>query len=227
MVYLCQPNQGVSSARNRGIKAASGEWVAFLDSDDEWCPRKLEAQSRGLQVGDSFRICHTDEIWIRNGSRVNPMRKHSKSGGWIYERCLPLCVISPSSVVIHDSVFEEVGCFDEGLPACEDYDLWLRICAFFPVLYVDEPLVTKYGGHDDQLSTQFWGLDRFRILALDKMLASGELGAGERAATREMLRRKLEILLAGARKRGNTEIIDQYSTKLDAMMHAHGTGPDD
>ena len=72
------------------------------------------------------------------------MRKPAKSGGWIYEKCLPLCVISPSSAVIHKSVFQKVGAFDEMLPACEDYDLWLRICAAYPVLYVEQPLLRKY-----------------------------------------------------------------------------------
>ncbi|MGB7490221.1 MAG: glycosyltransferase family A protein, partial [Thermoanaerobaculia bacterium] len=138
---LRQENRGVSAARNRGIEASGGEWIALLDSDDEWRPSKLERQMSGLEERPELRVCHTDEIWIRQGRRVNPRQIHAKHGGWIFEHCLPLCAMSPSSILIHRSIFEVVGMFDEELPACEDYDLWLRICSRYPVLYVDEPLV--------------------------------------------------------------------------------------
>ena len=197
-----QENRGVSAARNRGIEAASGDWIAFLDSDDEWLPRKLERQLEALGNAPEKRVCHTDEIWIRNGRRVNPMRKHAKHGGWIFEHCLPLCAISPSSVLLHRCVFTEVGLFDESLPACEDYDLWLRVCSRHPVVLVDEPLVVKYGGHEDQLSRRYPAMDRFRIRALDNIIASGVLAESERLAAARMLLQKIEIYTAGARKRG-------------------------
>ena len=227
VVYLHQSNQGVSSARNRGIKSARGDWIALLDSDDEWFPEKLGLQSGALDANTDFQICHTDEIWIRHGKRVNQMHKHEKSGGWIYEKCLPLCVISPSSVLIHCSVFQDVGYFDEQLPACEDYDLWLRICAFYQVLYLDQPLVRKYGGHEDQLSRRFWGMDRFRITAMEKMLAARNLDDRSRSATSVALQQKLEILLAGARKHGNTEVFDEYSIKLEAAAGGKWVRDDD
>ncbi|MES9888132.1 MAG: glycosyltransferase family A protein, partial [Candidatus Sedimenticola sp. 6PFRAG1] len=173
--YLHQPNQGVSSARNLGIANARGDWIAFLDSDDEWLPGKLQAQKELLSNHPDIRICHTEEIWIRDGKRVNQMKKHTKQGGVIFRHCLPLCVISPSSVMIHRDVFEQVGVFDESLPACEDYDLWLRICARYPVAFIEQPQINKYGGHDDQLSRRHWGMDRFRLQALEKIIVSGEI----------------------------------------------------
>ena len=57
------------------------------------------------------RICQTEEIWIRNGVRVNPMKKHKKYSGWIFEQCLPLCIVSPSSVMIQRSVFDQRRAF--------------------------------------------------------------------------------------------------------------------
>jgi len=173
--YLHQPNRGVSSARNLGIEASRGEWVALLDSDDEWLPEKLANQLQLLTDLPDHPLCHTEEIWVRKGRRVNAMKKHAKSGGWIFLNCLPLCVISPSSVLIRRSLFDEIGLFDESLPACEDYDLWLRICARHPVAYLETPQIVKYGGHADQLSQKFWGMDRFRIRALEKIIGSGAI----------------------------------------------------
>ncbi len=208
--YIHQPNRGVSSARNRGIAAAAGEWIAFLDSDDEWLPSKLAAQKQALQSEPDRLICHTEEIWIRNGKRVNAMNKHRKSGGRIFRNCLPLCLISPSSAVIHRSLLEKVGSFDVELPVCEDYDLWLRICAHHPVAFVPEPQIIKYGGHEDQLSRREWGMDRFRVQALEKIITTCGLAPDDRRAAIETLLAKVEILANGAEKRGREDMVAQY-----------------
>ncbi len=210
--YIRQNNQGVSNTRNRGIEAARGDWLAFLDSDDEWLPQKLASQKEMLAANSQYKICHTDEIWIRNSTRVNAMKKHTKAGGFIFERCLPLCVVSPSSVLIHRSVFDEVGLFNEDLPACEDYDLWLRICARFPVLYIDRPLIIKHGGHADQLSHRYPAMDRFRIIALENILQENLSPQHYRAAL-DMLIKKIDIYLQGTIKRDKQEEITKYRQK--------------
>ena len=176
-------------------------------------PDKLERQMEALEAHPDLRVCHTDEIWIRHHRRVNPKRRHAKYGGWIFPYCLPLCAMSPSSVLVHRSVFEDVGTFDEELPACEDYDLWLRICCRYPVLYVDERLVIKYGGHSDQLSRTVWGLDRFRIQALEKILLSDCLGPEDRRAALAMLLEKIDIYAAGAEKRDRLDEAELYRFK--------------
>ena len=204
-----QNNKGVSAARNAGIVQSRSEWIAFLDSDDEWLPSKIEQQMDYLASNPEMKVCHTEEVWVRNGRRVNQMNKHQKSGGWIYQQCLPQCAMSPSSILIHRSVFDDVGMFDESLPACEDYDLWLRICSRYPVLYKDEPLIVKYGGHDDQLSRKYWGMDRFRIKALTKILDENILGDEDKLATRSMLKHKIDIFNKGAAKRGNHSEIER------------------
>ncbi len=208
--YLRQENQGVSAARNLGIHAAQHDWIALLDSDDEWLPRKVERQWDALEREPQSRFCHTDEIWIRKGRRVNPMKKHAKHGGHIFQQCLPLCVISPSSALIHRDLFERFGLFDPELPVCEDYDLWLRICAREPVLYVDEPLLLKFGGHEDQLSRAYWGMDRFRIRALEKLIQSGALEGEALTAALDTLYRKIDVYAAGAEKRRRFEEADRY-----------------
>ncbi len=208
--YIRQSNRGVSAARNRGIERAGGDWLAFLDSDDEWLPGKLEAQRQAIASSPEVLICHTEEIWVRNGRRVNPMKKHAKSGGWIFPHCLPFCVISPSSVIIHRSLFDEIGLFDETLPACEDYDLWLRICSRHPVAFVEQPQIKKYGGHDGQLSQRHWGMDRFRLHALEKIIQEGCLGDDDRLAATRILIKKAGILANGAAKRGKSEEEAKY-----------------
>ncbi|HIC38335.1 MAG TPA: glycosyltransferase family 2 protein [Candidatus Marinimicrobia bacterium] len=212
-----QEHSGVSVARNIGLEHTNREWIAFLDSDDEWLPDKLEQQWSAI-CNDDKLICHTEEIWIRNGQRVNPMKKHQKFGGMIYERCLPLCVISPSSVMIHKSIFEVVGVFDESLEVCEDYDLWLRICAKYPTLFIDEPLIVKYGGHEDQLSRKYWGMDRFRVQALEKMLDSEELNEDQRRATIEMLIQKCKIIINGMQKRGKDDEAKEWQEKMNLYL---------
>ena len=214
VVYLYQKNSGVSAARNLGIAHASSEWIALLDSDDEWLPKKLQRQLALLENSNELKVCHTEEIWVRNGKRVNQMKKHEKAGGWIYQRCLPMCAMSPSSIVIHRSVFDRVGLFDEDLPACEDYDLWLKICSLYPVIYLEEPLIVKYGGHEDQLSRRYWGMDRFRIKSLLNILNAGRLEGDDLSETRRVLTEKLNILIQGAKKRGNIDLLTEYEKIL-------------
>ncbi len=210
VIYHYQPNHGVSSARNVAIQMARSNWLAFLDSDDEWLPDKLQKQCEQLSKNPNYRICHTEEIWIRQGIRVNAMKKHTKRGGDIFKYCLPLCAMSPSSIMIHRSVFESVGWFDETLPACEDYDLWLRITARYPVLFIDQPMIIKYGGHEDQLSRRYWGMDRFRIQAMQKLLHQGGLTREQQHQLLNELHKKSRIYAQGAAKRGKQHEAEHY-----------------
>ncbi|WP_428357113.1 glycosyltransferase family 2 protein [Methyloprofundus sp.] len=215
---ITQTNKGVSAARNIGIQQAKGDWVAFLDSDDTWLAEKLTVQVRALQQASELKICHSEEIWIRNGVRVNAMHKHKKTGGWIFAECLPLCAMSPSSIIIHRSVFEDVGLFDEDLPACEDYDLWLRISAKYPVLFIKQPLIKKYGGHEDQLSHKHWGMDRFRIQALEKIISQPDLSEENKHLAIQMLLKKAAIFRNGALKRGKIDSAHHYQQLLDKYL---------
>jgi glycosyltransferase involved in cell wall biosynthesis len=200
--FRSEKNYGPSAARNLGIKHAQGEWLAFLDSDDEWLPGKLKAQLEFFRENPDYLICQTEEIWVRNDKRVNPMKKHKKFGGWIFEKCLPLCVVSPSAVMMHRKLFDEVGLFDESLPACEDYDLWLRIASRHPVGLIEKPYIVKYGGHADQRSREFPAMDQFRIRSLAKILSQNILTPEQASAAKKTLEEKAKIFIDGALKRG-------------------------
>lgn len=223
---FCQANHGVSSARNFAAREARGHYLAFLDSDDVWHPKKLEIQTYFMERNPSIQICQTEEIWIRNGTRVNPKSRHRKPSGDIFTPSLELCLVSPSAVMLTRELFNQVGGFDERFPVCEDYDLWLRIAINHLVPLIVDPLVIKRGGHADQLSRSVWGLDRYRVMALQKLLRS-KLGGSQREAAVRVLRRKVEVLAAGARKRGKVQDAVSYETILAEFDQGRPVGNGD
>jgi glycosyltransferase involved in cell wall biosynthesis len=198
-------NHGVSVARNTGIRESTAPLLAFLDSDDFWLPEKLSCQMDFFQHHPEYRICQTQEVWLRHGRRVNPGKRHEKPSGDIFLPSLRMCLVSPSAVMIRRSLLDETGLFDETLPACEDYDLWLRIGSRYPVPLINRPLVMKTGGHADQLSRRFPGMDRFRIRSLANLLHRNILASRQEKQTLEELRRKCRIYAEGCFKRGREE----------------------
>jgi len=195
-------NLGVSAARNAGIRASSSPFVAFLDSDDYWFSEKLLFQMDFFLRNPETRACQTEEIWIRHGRRVNPGKKHLKPSGDIFLPSLRMCLVSPSAVMVTRSIFDEIGLFDESLPACEDYDMWLRIASHYPIPLLKRPLVVKTGGHPDQLSHRFKGMDRFRIRSLAKLVHQDVLCPLRKKELMEELKRKCRIYGTGCLKRG-------------------------
>ncbi len=210
LIRLEEKNRGVSFARNRGVVEAQGDWVGFLDSDDLWEQGKLATQVKWIERHPDLQMVYTDEIWIRNGVRVNPMNKHRKYSGDIFRYCLPLCIVSPSSVLLRTKVLSEVGGFDESMPVCEDYDLWLRIAKRYPFHFIEEKLIVKRGGHEDQLSRKYWGMDRWRVYALEKLLKENRLDEEQRDLVVTMLIEKCEILINGFGKRGKNSEKEYY-----------------
>ncbi len=198
-------HRGPAAARNRGVEIARAPLIAFLDSDDLWLPGKLARQLAFMRRHPEYAISQTQEIWIRNGQRVNPGRRHLKRGGDLFIDSLRVCLISPSAVMMRIELFQSKGGFDESMAACEDYDLWLRILVDHEAGLLDETLVTRRAGHPDQLSAATPALDRFRILALAKLLACQRLSDARHDAVAAVLAEKCRIYANGLARRSRIE----------------------
>jgi glycosyltransferase involved in cell wall biosynthesis len=211
-------NSGPSKARNAGLSHARSEWIAFLDSDDCWERDKLKNQVEYLRKYPFYQIMQSEEVWIRRGVRVNPRKHHAKPEGWIWEQSLERCLVSPSSILAKKSLLNQYGNFDEGLPVCEDYDLWLKISRNHPVGLDSLSSVTKYGGHNDQLSQKYPAMDRFRVFSLMRMLEHEPLRPF-RMKIIPVLESKLNILIQGYEKRKNLKDSQECRTMLESLAH--------
>jgi glycosyltransferase involved in cell wall biosynthesis len=220
--YLYQENHGVSHARNRGLGISRGKFIAFLDSDDRWVPQKLRRVKQLIIQYPEICIFHTEEIWYKGGRLLNQKKKHEKPSGYVYLKAVSLCCIGMSTAVVMREVFEKIGLFDESLPACEDYDFWLRATHSFEVKLISENLTIKDGGRTDQLSSQ-WGLDKNRIRALEKMLSSNSLNEEEYKLTHGELVKKCQIYALGAEKRGRLKESNLYNG-LASKYHFRNEG---
>ena len=196
ILYMYQENSGVSSARNKGLKYAKSEFVAFLDDDDTWHKEKMAQQMEFLKHNPQFLWCYSDEKWVRDNKEVTVPKKYHKPKHNTFLEHIAFCNIAPSSVVIHKKIFDEIGCFDERLKVCEDYDLWLRILQHYPAGLVEKKLITKYAQETNQLGF-CKNIESFRVLALEKHLKSKY-----HKEVKEVLIQKYTRLYQGALKRG-------------------------
>jgi len=207
--YIYQENSGVSSARNKGVLEAKNKWIAFLDSDDTWHEEKIEKQMHFHLQNVSILISHTDELWNRNNKIIKQKHHQLKPSGFCFLDNIPSCKIGPSTTLLHKSILDDVGNFDEELVVCEDYDLWLRILLKYELGYLDEKLITKYAGHENQLSFTTFAIDKYRIQALEKHLNGDYI-----TEIKEEILKKCAVLLKGAHKHNNLDIIEVYEKKV-------------
>lgn len=145
-------NAGVAAARNAGIEAATGEWVAFCDADDIWLPGKLAAQFEAMSTAPGCRMSYTAwQVWASSEPEPDPTLlqrlAQEPSGpnwagatGWLYPELLLDCVVWTSTVLMQRSLLAEIGGFDAGLRIGEDYDLWLRASRVTRIERVARPL---------------------------------------------------------------------------------------
>lgn len=214
--YIRIENSGVAKARNVGAKNANGKFLAFLDSDDEWLPHKLQEQVDFFATSPHLKIVYGEELWIRNGKRVNQKFIHKKSGGWIFCECVQQCLIAPSSVMLEKDLFFEMAGFDESFVVCEDYDLWLKISSLLEIGFIANPIIIKHGGHDDQLSTKYFAMDLWRMKSMFSILKNRNLNADHKLVVVDSLKRRGAILMQGYQKHGN---LKDYQLVLEMIQN--------
>lgn len=218
--YLYQENKGPAAARNIGISFSNCDFVAFLDSDDQWVKRKIEKQFTSLLKSPEYDISHSGEKWFRRGEHLNQKKKHLPQHGDIFTQCLGLCAVGMSTVIANKNIFSEYGLFDETMPCCEDYDFWLRVSAFNEFLLFNESLTIKNGGRDDQVSSIYKvGMDTFRIFSLEKLLfGNGPALTGDKykLISNELIR-KCRIYGNGCMKHNKISEGQSYLDKADQV----------
>jgi len=205
-----------------GIQKARSPYLAFLDSDDVWVPEKLEIQINQMKAHSEFFLSHTEELWYKGSRRIKPLKIHRKKHGDIFQWSLKLCSISMSTVILKKELVKDIGLFDEKLEVCEDYDYWLRVTAQYPVLLIDKPLTIKQGGHFDQQSQKYFGLDKFRIYAIKKLINSNKLNKEQRELAMKELKKKCRIYGQGCLKYHKKEEGKYY---LNLANGANGVRP--
>ena len=193
-------NIGPAGARNTGAAEVRGDWIAFLDSDDIWRPRKLQSQVDWHRRHPEIRVSQCEEAWFRHGQPVRkPAAWRQPETGRIFEACVHRCLIGPSCVMIERSLFHDLGGFDPSYRVCEDYELWLRLTLRESVGLVEGgPLVERRAGQPDQLSVITPAMDRFRVRALQGLLRSAELSPSQSCLVLDAIAEKAGILARGA-----------------------------
>lgn len=221
--YFYQENKGAAAARNTGLRNASYRHICFLDSDDRFMPEKLSSQLKAMQQ-TGYLISHTREIWFRRGKLLNQKKKHRPRGGYIFKKCLQMCVVGMSTVMADRSLFDKYGYFDESLPCCEDYDFWLRVSVREKFLLVPHQLTIKDGGRDDQLSVVYrMGMDRYRVQSIVNLLENVSLDESQYALALTELEKKCAIYGNGCLKHGREEEGEYYLRLPDAYVGSEET----
>jgi glycosyltransferase involved in cell wall biosynthesis len=167
-IYYCD-NRGSSVARNVGIRASQGEFIALLDSDDEWLPEKLDRQVEVLQnESPEVGVVYSDVLYIdENSKNMNRKLRNPKKEGYIYEDLLGgNCVGTPSALLIKKECFHRFGLFDDLLKYHEDWDMWIRIAKYYRFVFIEVPLV-KYRLHSNRISENL----ELTIIASNRILA--------------------------------------------------------
>lgn len=139
-------NRGAPAARNTGIRAAKGEYIAFQDSDDEWLPEKLEKQIIAFEnAKPAVGVVYSGFWLIKNDKRTYmPTKETLQKEGNIHNELLKGNFVSGVSAIVRRNCFEKTGMFDENVPRLQDWELFIRLSKHYEFKYINQPLVLAY-----------------------------------------------------------------------------------
>ena len=156
-VLRFEENRGGSAARNAGIEAANGSYVAFLDDDDRWDPAKLEQQVARIEAEPAdVGLCYTGVVQLDADGRVNAVNPATAEGSLTRTLLTVNVVGTISSALVRREVVESVGGLDERFPSWQDWAFYVRVSESYRFCAIDEPLVVRHNAGDDQLSGDYW-----------------------------------------------------------------------
>jgi len=179
--YIKQKNQGVSVARNTGIKNSSAKYAAFLDSDDVWMPAKLEKQINALENNPKSKACYTEYISVSEDMKPQELKRLRAENSVLNDLLLRGNVIGPPSTILCErELFEELGGFDSGLSLSADWDMWIRLACVTELTFLKEPLI-KYRLHGSNMSKNVKLLEDDTVRMLEKAFAIESLSSELRA----------------------------------------------
>ncbi|MBN2618592.1 MAG: glycosyltransferase family 2 protein [Spirochaetales bacterium] len=206
--------------RNIGVNLSTSQYIAFLDSDDEWLPYKIYLQKQFIINNPKCKILHGLERWIMNGKIVSQKKRKHKRSGNIFPDSLQGCIIGPSTVLMLKDLYLKYNGFKDNIEIGEDYDLWLRITNSHEIDYIEDEIIIKYAGHGDQLSFKYDYIEPFKIDVLEELINRYDLKDENRKLAIDSLVKKYDIVIEGCIKRRKIDAAKSYNNKKTLFLNS-------
>ena len=201
-----EKNKGGSAARNTGIKSAEGDYVAFLDDDDEWLPAKIEKQVVKFQDSlDEVGVIYSGFFYVSDKTGKVISESVPTLRGNVYANLLSGCILGSPTPLIRKTCFQKAGLYDDRLPSCQDWDMWIRLSKHYTFDFIPD-ILAKHHVHGKQISVDL----NAKIQARKTLIIKYRADLSKHPSILSEHSRRLGILccLAGHSKEGRKYFLD-------------------